>query len=148
MRTGIPLKITSAYLYCYLFLQSLNNISLNCANIKYSMAINNSYFKEEYSIISICSLKYKFKKEEKSDPDIGHFFPGSVQLAWNLLAWFTNLKIWVLKTWKPRWFYWLAQTSFYDCILSQWSPKSMTNTDLSLSLPNVSKMIESKRKIM
>ena len=116
MRTGIPLKITSAYLYCYLFLQSLNNISINCANIKYSMAINKSYFKEEYSNISICSLKYKFKKEEKSDPDTGHFFPGSVQLAWNLLAWFTNLKIWVLKTWKPRWFYWLAQTSFYDCI--------------------------------
>lgn len=75
MRTGIPLKITSAYLYCYLFLQSLNNISLNCANIKYSIAINKSYFSEEYSNISICSLKYNFKKEEKSDPDTGHFFP-------------------------------------------------------------------------
>lgn len=23
----------------------------------------------------MCSLKYVFKKEEKSDPDTGHFFP-------------------------------------------------------------------------
>lgn len=33
----------------------------------------------------------------------------------------------------------LAQTSFCDCILSEQSPKSITNTHLSLSLPNVSK---------
>lgn len=38
----------------------------------------------------------------------------------------------------------LAQISFCDCILLEQSPKSMTNTDLSSSLPKVSKMIESK----
>lgn len=37
--------------------------------------INKSYFREEYSSISTCSLKYKFTKEEKCDPDTGHFFP-------------------------------------------------------------------------
>lgn len=61
------LKIINVYLYCYLFFQGLSIISFNCVNIKCSVVLNKSYFREEYFNLSICSLKYIFLKEEESD---------------------------------------------------------------------------------
>lgn len=146
IRMRIPLKITSTYLYCHLFPWGLNNISFNCANIICCAAISKSYFREEYPNPNICSLKYRSKKEKKKWPRYRPFFtwfnPNGLKFIGTIHK---SKKFWVLKTWKPQMVL-LAQTSFHDYILSEKSPKSIDNTDLSQTLQNVSKNDWIKKK--